>query len=142
MKFTVTVRVDTDYSYDTAYDGPDITFIAENTGIPEGELWDLLDRSIPTEITYQFDTADRSCRVLGEDEEGVNDWLPVKKHEEILTQQQIEEETTRELKRQLNEALVALSQETDLSTPYAQGLLKFVMETRSDLKFWEQGMEP
>ena len=132
MKFTVTFYID----HDTLED--DFDDIVEASGMNGNELWDWVHENVPDAFTYQFDTETRTATPLEPGNEGVDDWHETLVQKNLAIKERMRQDYAEELERQLQEAVHALSQEADRSTPYAQALMKFIFETRNDLKFWQQ----
>lgn len=128
MKFTLTFK-------DPDMDIEDLAEVMqEQTG---RDYYDFISQWTGGEyITVQFDTEAGTCVVLNDGDSGVNDhW---KKPEVIATfERQDDIKRVEELKRQLDEALDTLSKEEDKSTPYAVNLLKFIMDTRDQIKYYD-----
>jgi hypothetical protein len=126
MKFTLTFK---DPDYDTE-DMADVLY--DKTGI---DFYDFIHEWVDGEyITLQFDTDAKTCTVVKSGENGINEHWD--RPDVVAAVKPVDTETP-ELKRQLDEALETLSKEEDKSTPYAQSLLRFIMDTREQIKFYE-----
>jgi len=140
MKFTLALQ---DMYMDDDVDSM-VRIVARQGGMTEEEVWGLVNSFVGNAVTLQFDTADKSCRILKTDEEGVNEWTPERDVVLKLGHIQLDEQV-RELERQLDEAVVALSKEDNKNTPYARNMLRFIMDTRETLnamtRAWEEGEE-
>jgi hypothetical protein len=126
MKFTLTFK-DPDMNIGGLSD-----FMYDKTGM---DYFDFICQWTDGEyVTIQFDTEAGTATVLKEGEPGVNEH-----HEklDIVGKVKLPSNEIGELKRQLDEALESLAKEEDKSTPYAQSLLKFIMETRGAIRFHE-----
>jgi hypothetical protein len=109
--------------------------IARQGNMTEEEVWEFVNSFVGNAefVTLQFDTTDKSCRVLKTDEEGVNEWTAERDVILKLEHQNFDEQV-HELQRQLDEALATLGKEDQKDTPYARSMLRFIMDTRETLK--------
>ena len=118
-------------------DGGDsmVETIAKQGNMGEEEVWEFISSFVghANFVTLQFDTGDKSCRVLRIDEEGVNEWTPEREVVAKIDGARFSTDTA-DLQRQLDEAVATLTAETNKDTEYARNLLRFIMDVREELK--------
>ena len=136
-KFTITFK-DTDPmgQGETGLGGTVARFAAQNK-LDEDEVDALVDAYIDCGemVTLQFDTEAGTCTVVKADERGINDWVDDGARVEIdVKWGKTREEEVAELQRQVDEAVATLAKEEDKTTPYAQGLVKFIWDTKKEIE--------
>lgn len=89
-------------------------------------------------VSIQFDTVAGTAVVLKQNEAGVNDHWDKDQNVVARVDHARFSNEADELKRQLNEAADSLAKEEDKTTPYARGLLKFIIDTRDQIKLHDE----
>jgi hypothetical protein len=112
--------------------------VAKQSDLTEDEVWAYVSSFIGNGefARLQFDTDDRSCRVLRTAEAGVDEYVPERNVVAKLVRRG--DTPIAELQRRLDEAVNALSLETDKNSPAAINLWRFIIDTRDELKAVEQ----